>query len=485
MLWVAVNSTSLITVSCITKNHPNVSRVINLAKRLVLLGIFIILLASPIAFSSVGLGSTQNSYPILGYSYDTYSGSGVGGDFSYYGSSFTLNGDATITSISCELAIRYSPSQPNLITHYRYAIYRDNGAKSELIAQTETGSEKPVDGNPLAYDKWWTLNLVSPVTLHAGNYWLITVDDSQLVEIHGEQTNQAQRGICGNLGSMDFSTTLDTGNLAPFNNAVYAIYASGQGTVSTLNPPGPDASNPNATSITLGCQNTINAGKMEITGSLNAYHGGVGQGIIDFAYRDSSNYTYQPLTQTVTASDGSFAVDWTPPADGSFVINATFWGNSQFTATFKELNVLVTSTKEDMTRTVISVGSNSTVTNLAFNSESEELSFSVAGETGTAGYVDVYIDKNLVANASNIHAFIDGTEATYTLSEMGDGWLLHFTYHHSSHSIKFDLADKTEASLVPEMPQETLALIVTVLVAILLVAALLVVAQKNSELRRA
>ena len=380
-----------------------------------------------------------------------------------------------------KLAIRYSPSQPDAISHYRYAIYRDNGATGELVAQTEIGSEKPEDGNPLAYDKWWTLNLPSPVTLHAGNYWLITVDDSQRVEIHTEQTTQAQRGIWGNFGSMDFPINLNTGSLAPFHNAVYAIYASGQGTVSTLNPPGPDASNPNVAFITLTCQNTNDAaaGKVQITGSLNAYSGGIAQGTIEFAYRDSTNYTYQPFTQTVTASDGSFAVDWTPPLEGNYVMNASYWGNQLYTATFKELNVLVTPATGNMTQTVFSVDSNSTVTNLAFDSYSNELSFSVAGETGTAGYVDACIDKNLVENVSTIHAFIDGTEAAYTVSEIGNSWILHFTYHHSSHNIQFDLAGETESSAVPEIAPETMFLVITVLAIIVVFVAVLVFTQKK------
>jgi hypothetical protein len=448
-----------------------------LPNRLELFTILILLLTSPIVLISAGLGSAQDSYPIFGYPYDTYGGSGRGGDYVYYGSSFQLNGDATITSISCEMAIRYSGGT----SHYQYAIYRDNGASGELVARTEVGSEKPEDGNPLAYDKWWTLNLPSPITLHAGNYWLLSMnDDSQHVEMHTEQTTQPQRGISGDFGSMDFPSNLDTGNLAPFNNVVTAIYASGQGTVSTLNPPGPDASNPNVVFLTLSCQNANDAaGKVQIMGSLNAYGDGIAQGIIEFAYRDSSNYTYQPFTQTVTSFDGSFSVDWIPPAEGSYIINATYWGNQQYTATFKELNVLVTPPVENMTQTVFSVESNSTVTNLAFSSDSDELSFSVAGETGTTGYVDVCIGKNLIGNASAIHAFIDGTEAAFTVSETGNSWILHFTYHHSSHNIKFDFANIADMP-APEFPLETWFFILTGLVVVAVVVAGLVVAKKKN-----
>ena len=132
-----------------------------------------------------------------------------------------------------------------------------------------------------------------------------------------------------------------------------------------------------------------------------------------------------------------------------------------------------------MTQTVFSVDSNSTVTNLAFDSYSNELSFSVAGETGTAGYVDACIGKNLVENVSTIHAFIDGTEAAYTVSEIGNSWILHFTYHHSSHNIKFDLAGETESSAVPEIAQETMPLVITVLAIIVVFVAVLVFTQKK------
>lgn len=442
--------------------------------------ILIFLFVSPVALLSVGLGSSQSSYPIFGYAQHTYGGMSTGGDYSYYGTSFTLAGDATITSISCEMAIRYSPSRPNTVSHYRYAIYKDNGATGEFVAQTDIGSEKPEDGNPLAYDKFWTLNLPSPVTLHAGNYWLISIDDSQLVEMHTEQTTQVQRGIWGNFGSIYFPASIDTGNLAPYNNAVFAIYASGQGTVSTLSPPGPDASNPNVAFITIACQNANNAaGSVQIVGSLDVYDGGIAQGTIDFAYRESANFTYQPFTQIATASEGSFTVDWTPPAAGSYVINATYWGSDLYTATFKELNVLVAPATGNVSQTVFSVDSNSTISGLAFNSNSDELSFSVAGETGTTGYVDVCIGKNLVENVSAIHAFIDGAEATYVVSELGNSWILHFTYHHSSHDIKFDLTGASESSAVPEIGQETTSLVIAVLVFAGIVVAIFVITQKK------
>ncbi len=445
---------------------------------MLLSGIIVILLATPIALTPICLCSAQNA-AIFGYNQTTYSGCSIGGEYSYYGTSFGLNGDATITSICCNLIVRYNPQKPDEVTHYRYAIYRDNGNVAELVAQTEIGSEIPQADNPLANDKWLTLNLPSPVTLHAGSYWLITVDDSQRVEIHTEQTNQKYGSVSGDLGSMDFSSSLETGDYKV--NMVYAIYALGEGTVSVVNPPGPDSSNPGAAFLALSCQNNEEAsGKVRVIGNLEVYGGGISQAIVDFAYRDSSNYTWQPFTQTTTKADGSFSADWTPPSPGSYVINATYWGNQMYHPTFTELNVLVTAPALNQTQNVFSVESNSDVTDLAFNHERQELSFSVSGKNGTEGYVDVCISKNLVADPLAIHAFIDNEEATHTTSELGGCWILHFTYHHSSHNIKFDLQGNSEA--LPEIPQETWLISAVILGAVVAVALILVVLQRKHRL---
>ena len=92
-------------------------------------------------------------------------------------------------------------------------------------------------------------------------------------------------------------------------------------------------------------------------------------------------------------ADGSFSVEWLPPTTGNYLVNATYWGNSIYSPVFTAVNVLVAPSTGDQTQNVFSVESNSTVTSLAFNSESSELSFSVSGETGTTGYTEISSPK--------------------------------------------------------------------------------------------
>ena len=86
------------------------------------------------------------------------------------------------------------------------------------------------------------------------------------------------------------------------------------------------------------------------------------------------------------------------------------------------------------------VESNSTVSELFFNSTSAELSFTVSGETGTAGYVKVTIAKSLVSNVQDIKAYLDGEKLEVAITSDQEAWLLSFNYMHSTHDVRISLA---------------------------------------------
>ena len=81
------------------------------------------------------------------------------------------------------------------------------------------------------------------------------------------------------------------------------------------------------------------------------------------------------------------------------------------------------------------VESNSNVSDLFFNSTSGELRFTVTGESGTAGYVEVTIAKSLVSSIQDARVYLDGSQLEVAITENGDSWLLHFTYTHSTHQV--------------------------------------------------
>jgi len=90
------------------------------------------------------------------------------------------------------------------------------------------------------------------------------------------------------------------------------------------------------------------------------------------------------------------------------------------------------------------VESNSTVSELFFNSTSSELSFTVSGTSGTAGYVKVTIAKSLISSVQNVKVYLDGNQLDVAITSDADSWLLSFTYVHSTHHVRISLATSAD-----------------------------------------
>ena len=432
------------------------------------------------AFGAFQVASAQDS-PILGYPYDTNGSGGLGQiGYSLYGSLFTLKDDATITSMSCKMVIAFGRPSPTPV-HYRFAIYRDNaGVVGALVAQTQEGIANPtVQGTE---DQWRTAAFASPVPLQAGKYWLIEVSESDEVSIHSsssfevygrqaEPWNQSRMVIASQLSSNNFPASFDS--LQYNDAAVISIYASGQGTPSVLpSMPPPAINGPTPSRAFLSFRSVDSStGKFQIVGNLTSNSTSVPNANITFSYRNNneSDSALQQFSTATTDSNGCFAVDWLPPGAGSYVINATYHGDEKYGPVFDGINVLVADFKGD--KQVFSVESNSTVTSIVYNPESDELNLSVMGQSGTVGFVDLYVSKSLVGNISAIQAYIDGNPVSYTVTSSEDSWILHFDYHHSSHNITFKLgeleASNSEKS-VPELPETVIPLVMLGIVALTL-----------------
>jgi hypothetical protein len=424
------------------------------------------------AFGAIQAVNAQD-IPILGYPYDTNQAGGgeTEGGYRLSGTLFTLNGDATIMSMSCEMSINNDNNNP-APAHYRFAIYQDNaGTVGALIAQTEVGIKNPPAGGSWFSDQWRTVNFASPVSLQAGSYWLVVISEDKYVMIHDSYSINQSRSVHALVNSLNPPTSVNSSAYIDVP-LVIVIYASGYGASSVLPPP-PPTNDPVVSRAFLSAKSSDSSnGKIEIFGNLTANNTGVPLANMTFSYRsisESESMLHQ-FAKTSTDSNGYFAVDWLPPSAGSYIINATYGGDSMYGPVFDGINVFIT----DKTQ-VFTVESNSTVTSLAFNPENSELNLSVTGESGTTGFVDVYVSKSLVGNISAIVAYIDGNPITYTVTSTDDSWILHFNYHHSLHNIMFDLSG-AEISSVPEMPNAALSLIIVALVTI---AAVLIIVQKR------
>ena len=95
---------------------------------------------------------------------------------------------------------------------------------------------------------------------------------------------------------------------------------------------------------------------------------------------------------------------------------------------------------------VFSVTSNSTLSSFAFDSAKKELSFGVAGPSGTTGYVDMYIPISLLTDASGLKVYLDGNQLNFSSAPQGDSWLVSFTYNHSTHEVTLTFGSASPTS---------------------------------------
>ena len=143
-----------------------------------------------------------------------------------------------------------------------------------------------------------------------------------------------------------------------------------------------------------------------------------------------------------TTKDGTYSVVWMPTASGTWWISAglaPFWPATdgdypEEASDALSLNVIPHG------EAVFSVISNSTVSELTFNSTNMELYFSVEGPSGTTGFVDVFISKTLLKNPNTLEIYVNGTQLSpeeYAVNSLDDSWLLHFEITFAS---KYDVS---------------------------------------------
>lgn len=121
----------------------------------------------------------------------------------------------------------------------------------------------------------------------------------------------------------------------------------------------------------------------------------------------------------------------------------------------------------NQTQTVFSIESNSTVSAFAFSSTPEELSFNVSGPSGTTGYMNITISKNLLPDASGLTIYMDNHEVNFTATTVGNTQQIYFTYHHSTHHVAICLPT-TETSSQLQLWAKVPSLVVNSLAAMTL-----------------
>ena len=163
------------------------------------------------------------------------------------------------------------------------------------------------------------------------------------------------------------------------------------------------------------------------------------------------------------------------PATGNYLLNATWVGNLNYPQATAIFNVAITPANS---QGFFSITTNSTMSQLNFDSAAKQLSFTVSGPSGTTGYLDIYIPKSLISNIDGLTVNLDGNKIPYTVKSAGDCWLVSFTYHHSTHQITLEL-NSSAASKGNLVTQAWFAYVLAALVVFAVAAAAVVAWQKK------
>jgi hypothetical protein len=225
-------------------------------------------------------------------------------------------------------------------------------------------------------------------------------------------------------------------------------------------------------SIDLSCKSTTTVAgfKVEINGnvSLNGNH--VTDQPVLISYSVTGGASWQSLTLVKTLSEGQFVAVWNPSVTGNYLVKATVEKTSTMNEVAKIVNLALT---PDSEQNVFALTSNSTITQFAYNSTTQELTFMASGPSGTQGYVDLYIPKTLLSDISQLKAYVDGVQTSFTSESQGDSWLISFTYHHSQHTITMAIGSPSKPIMdTSPNPQWIIYVAIAIIASVVAVTAL-------------
>ena len=96
---------------------------------------------------------------------------------------------------------------------------------------------------------------------------------------------------------------------------------------------------------------------------------------------------------------------------------------------------------------------NSTVSQLSFNSTSGTLAFTVSGPSGSTGFLNLTIAKSIMPDLNSLTVNLDGNPLSYISTSSAYYWSIQLNYHHSTHSIVVNFASAEVAASNPNPTQ--------------------------------
>jgi hypothetical protein len=175
-----------------------------------------------------------------------------------------------------------------------------------------------------------------------------------------------------------------------------------------------------------------------------------------------------------TGGDGGFAAAWIPNATGNYLLCAHWEGNDSLHWINATASLALT---PDSSGNVFSVVSNSTISNFAYNSTTQLLSFSTNGTSGTTGYVYASIPKTLVGHVQTLAVNIDGQPIAFERDSHDNVWVIYCVYSQSEHvfTVHLPSVEMLSSQATPWIP----IAVIFVAILITLVAVIVVVRRRR------
>jgi hypothetical protein len=143
--------------------------------------------------------------------------------------------------------------------------------------------------------------------------------------------------------------------------------------------------NPSCISISAEASSTTAGSAVDVTGILSDSNGtALPNKLVVLSYTFPGIDSWIPISSCLTDETGEYSIQWINSASGTFTLKTEWSGGGTY------IGASNTSTLSFLpydSRKVFFVESNSTISALAFNSTSSELSFTASGPSGTSGYV--------------------------------------------------------------------------------------------------
>jgi hypothetical protein len=218
----------------------------------------------------------------------------------------------------------------------------------------------------------------------------------------------------------------------------------------------------------IDCISTAVAGnlKVQVTGTLTYNKTGIPGAGIYVGYSADGGNKWDNFSLVQTHEDGGFETLWTPNATGYYLVTAQWAGNLTLHWVNATANLALT---PGSAGNEFSVVSNSTISNLTYNSVAQELSFNTNGTLGTTGYAYVCLPKTLVSDIQTVEVKIDGKPATFTSEAQNDVWVISCMYSQSQHGLAIKLPFM-QAQSSATTPWITIVVVLAILITLVAIA---------------